>query len=44
MDEIEGTNNHPESLDENEPYNNDRNPDDFGTDWRDWSPFPDDYV
>jgi len=47
MDEIEEsqeTNKHPESLDEKEPYNKDRNPDDFGMDWRDWSPFPDDYT
>ena len=44
MDEIEGTSNHPESIDENNPYNKDRNPDDFGMDWRDWSAFPDDYT
>ena len=47
MDEIEEgaeTNTHPESLDETEPYNKDRNPEDFGKDWRDWSPFPDDYT
>ena len=47
MDEIEEdaeTSTHPESLDETEPYNKDRNPEDFGKDWRDWSPFPDDYT
>ena len=47
MDEIEEShknNKHPESLDEKEPYNKDRNPEDFGKDWRDWSPFPDDYT
>ena len=44
IDESQETNKHPESLDEKEPYNKDRNPDDFGMDWRDWSPFPDDYT
>tara|TARA_Y100001937_G_scaffold3316_1_gene4366 strand:- start:6054 stop:6674 length:621 start_codon:yes stop_codon:yes gene_type:complete len=44
IDESNKTNNHPESIDEKNPYNKDRNPDDFGMDWRDWSPFPDDYT
>ena len=44
IDESQETNKHPESLDEKEQYNKDRNPDDFGMDWRDWSPFPDDYT
>ncbi len=42
-EEIESNNDH-ESIDDSEPYNKDRNPEDFGKDWRDWSPFPDDYT